>query len=344
MITEREVEILNIIVGEYVSTVQPVGSRQIASHMLKEVSTATIRNDMADLEEEGYITRPHISAGGVPSDIGYRRHVASLDQAANELPASDLEMIQKRLKSSVKDMEEFVKASAQCIADLAQNAVVITYPVALKHRLVHFDLVKVNSTDALLVLVLPERRIKTVTVKFHSTISQDQMTFVANRLNSLFSGMNQFQIRFQRLSLSPTETAIIDALLSIMNVEDVAHLDLQVAGVKYLLAQPEFAASQVASGVVGALEDSNLMSSVLSGALKSGLQVLIGDDIHSEPLKPCSIISARYGVEDEVTGIISIIGPTRMRYDRSLALIRSVSGIMNDLLVEQYGGRGLRIT
>ncbi len=338
MITEREVDILNIIVGEYVSTVQPVGSKQIASHLLKEVSTATIRNDMADLEEEGYIVRPHISAGGVPSNTGYRRHVASLDQTANELPASDRELILKKLKPSVKDMEEFVKTAAQCVADFAQNAVVITYPVSEKQRLVHFDLVKINSTDALLVLVLPERRIKTVTVKFHSTISQDQMTFIASRLNGLFSGMNQFQIRFQHLSLSPTETSIIDALLSIMNVEDATRFDLHVAGVKYLLAQPEFA-GQTAAGVVGALEDSMGMASVLAGALKSGSQVLIGDDIHSEPLKPCSLVTARYGVADEVTGMIGIIGPTRMRYDRSIVLIRSVSSIMNDLLAEQYGGR-----
>ncbi len=339
MITEREVDILNIIVSEYVSKVQPVGSKQIASHLLKEVSTATIRNDMAELEEEGYIMRPHISAGGVPSNIGYRKHVASLNQTANDLPVLDRDIIHKRLKASAKDMDEFIKVAAQCLADLAENAVVITYPIAEKQRLVHFDLVKVNSTDALLVLVLPERRIKTVTVKFHSTISQDQMTFVANRLNSLFSGMNQFQIRFQHVSLSPTEAAVIDSLLSIMNAEDVTYSDFHVAGVRHLLAQPEFAASPVASGVVGALEDSIGIASVLTGALKSGSQVLIGDDIKSEPLKSCSVVAERYGVMAEVTGMIGIIGPTRMRYDRSIALVRSVSSIMNDLLVEQYGGR-----
>ncbi|MSQ31630.1 MAG: heat-inducible transcription repressor HrcA [Dehalococcoidia bacterium] len=338
MITEREVDILNIIVGEYVSTVQPVGSKQIASHLLKEVSSATIRNDMADLEEEGYIVRPHISAGGVPSNNGYRRHVASLDQTAKEPPASDRELILKKLRPSVRDIEKFVKTAGQCLADLVQNVVVITYPVSEKQRLVHFDLVKVNSTDALLVLVLPERRIKTVTVKFHSTISQDQMTFVASRLNGLFSGKNQFQIRFQHVSLSPTETSIIDALLSIMNGEEATRFDLHVAGVKYLLAQPEFT-GQTASGVVGALEDSIGIALVLAGALKSGSQVLIGDDLHSDPLRPCSLVTARYGVADEVTGMIGIIGPTRMQYGRSIALIRSVSLVMNDLLAEQYGGR-----
>src|SRR6185295_8433979 len=128
MITEREVDILNIIVGEYISTIQPVGSKQIASHLLKEVSTATIRNDMADLEEEGYIVRPHISAGGVPSNNGYRRHIASLDQSANEIQSSDRELILKKLRYSVKDIEDFVKTAAQCLADFVQNAVVITYP------------------------------------------------------------------------------------------------------------------------------------------------------------------------------------------------------------------------
>lgn len=337
MLTNREANILNIIVTEYVSTGQPVGSKQIASHLLKEVSSATIRNDMADLEEEGYIMRPHISAGGVPSNIGYRKHVSSIIQSRNEVSDSEREAILKRLKPDVNDVMEFIKTAAQCLADLAQNAAVITYPVAEKQRLIHFDLVKVNSTDALLVLVLPERRIKSVTVKFHSTISQNQMTFVANRLNGIFAGMNPFQIRFQNASLSHTETAIIDALLSIMNVEDANQPDLHVAGVKYLLSQPEFAQGPLGSSVVGALEDSSKIVSVLANTIKSESQVLIGDDINAEPLKPCSVVACRYGIADEATGMISIIGPTRMRYDRSIALIHSMSSIMNDMLAEQYG-------
>ncbi len=337
MLTTREADILNIIVSEYVSTGHPVGSKQIASHLLKEVSSATIRNDMADLEEGGYITRPHISAGGVPSNAGYRRHISSINQGANDISDSEREVTLRKLKQGSSDIVELVKTAAHCLADLAQNAVIITYPVAEKQRLIHFDLVKVNSTDALLVLVLPERRIKSVTVKFHSTISQNQMTFVANRLNGIFAGMNPFQIRFQNISLSQTETAIIDALLSIMNVDDSSQPELHLAGVKYLLAQPEFAHGTSVASVVGALEDSMRIVSVLTSALKTESRVLIGDDINSELLKPCSVVAFKYGVTGETTGMIGIIGPTRMRYDRAIALVHSMSSIRNTMLAEQYG-------
>ena len=340
MFSGRKAHILNIIVDEYVTTAQPVGSKQVAMRLLKEVSPATIRNDMADLEEQGYILRPHTSAGGVPSSLGYRRYVTFLEQGQQELPSGDRAAISTRLRGISGNPEGLMRAVAASLASIAHNAAVVTYPRSPQPRLRHLDMVKVQQKAALLVVLTQEQQLRRHLVRFADSVSQDQLLFISNRLNSLFNGLNPTQIQSQRSALSPLESVVLDAALAAMEGEQ-AYVEAQVAGIKYLLDQPEFAQGGQMREVVEVLEDVGTLSAIMPSSMEGSYQVLIGEENPRESMRQCSIIMARYGSPDEARGVVSIIGPTRMQYQRSIAAARSLASLMDELLAELYedGGR-----
>jgi len=333
MLTKREERILKIIVGEYISSAMPVASESIARKHELGVSPATIRNDMAYLEEEGYITHPHTSAGRIPADKGYRYYVESLMEEM-ELALAERNTIRHLFHQVETDMEEWVQLAAALLSRIVRNLALVTFPKASLSRLRHMELVALQEFLALLVIVLQEAKLKRQILPLEQPISQDELSVIANRLNAAFEGMTSGEIAAKRLELSPLEEQVVQALIRVLEVEDQQryeepHLD----GLRDLLSQPEFAHSERMLRILDIFQDRSLLKSILTQATAEGfVQVIIGEENIQKSLRNFSLVFTRYGVVGETTGILGVIGPTRMSYERAISGVRYLGTVMSELV------------
>lgn len=305
MLTVREEHILRIIVGEYIYTATPVGSGSIARRHELGISPATIRNEMACLEEDGYITHPHTSAGRIPSDKGYRYYVESLMEEM-ELPLAEQRTIRHLFHQVETDMEEWVQLAASILARVVRNLALVTFPKAALSRLRHMELVTIQELLALLIVVLQDAKVKKQILPLAQAASQEELSMIANRLNAAFEGMTSSQIAAKRLELSPLEEQVVLVLLRTLEAEDQQRFeDPYLDGLRHLLSQPEFSHGERMLRIVDIFEDKNLLKSILTQAIAEGtVQVIIGEENTQEPLRNFSLVLTRYGVPSEATGIL----------------------------------------
>ncbi len=339
MLTEREERILKIIVGEFISTAMPVGSENIARKHELRISPATVRNDMASLEEEGYITHPHTSAGRIPSDKGYRYYVEELMEEM-ELPLSEQRTIRHLFHQVETDMEEWIQLAASILARVVRNLALVTFPKASLSRLKHIELVTIQEFLALLIVVLQEAKLKKQILPLEQAASQEELSTIANKLTAAFESMTSQEIAATRLELPPLEEQIARTLIRILEAEDQhRYEDPYLDGLRHLLSQPEFAQSERMLRVVHILEDKTFSKSLLTQAIAEGtVHVVIGEENAQESLRNFSLVLTRYGVPSEATGIIGVIGPTRMQYGRSISSVRYLGTVMSELVAGLQSG------
>ncbi len=211
MLPSRTGAILRSIVEQYIDRQFPVPSQSVLAHCELGVSPATIRNEMAYLEEEGYITRPHTSAGGVPSDKGYRYYVESLTSL--ELPLAEQRMITHLFHQVETEVEEWLRLAAAIIAREAQNVAVVTKPKPLGCQFKHLEIAALHDLLALVVMVLHGARVRQQLTNFEQVTTQPELTATAARLNDIYSGLSRQQIQAKAVSLSPLEQQITDCVL-----------------------------------------------------------------------------------------------------------------------------------
>jgi len=331
-LTPRQATILNIIVADYIATATPVPSEHIARRHRLGVSPATVRNEMSALEGEGYIIRPHTSAGGVPSDKGYRFFVESLAEVP-ELPLEVRVAIRRRM-AQARDLEWCVRVAAEVLAELVRNLGLVTFPVAGGARLRHLELVHLQDLLALLVAIFQPARVRQRFIPLPEPASQEDLTRTANRLTALFSGLDRRSIAERTEELTPREEQVVDHLLALMEEEDRAlYTDLYMEGLKHLLRQPEFAEADRAWQVVDLVEERKPLQEVLAEAPQGeGVRVVIGGEQREEALRPFSVVLARYGVPGEAVGVVGVLGPTRMEYPRAIAGVRYLSAVLNEMV------------
>ncbi len=338
MLSTRTQAILKIIIGEYISRAAPVPSDFIAHQSGLGLSPATVRNEMAHLEEEGLITRRHISSGGVPSDRGYRYYVDTLEETRG-VSASEQRLIQHLFHQVEKRLEEWSQLTASILARLTQNAALITPPRAIQSRLWHLDLVRIQEFLALLILVLQETKMKRQLLAFDQAVSQEELSQMAQQINTAFAGLNSPQIARAARKLPAGEQQVTQAVLQIMKEEDEArYVEPYLQGIRDMLNQPEFAQSQKMLDVIDLLEGGELLRNALAQAAPGeGVQVIIGEENKEESLHGLSLIITHYGVPGVAGGIIGIIGPTRMHYGRNISQVRYLSSVMSHLLSQLHG-------
>ncbi len=338
MLKLRTSTTLRILVNEYISSVAPVSSEDIARRSPTKVSSATIRNEMAELEEEGYITRPHISAGGVPSDKGYRFYVESLEDPL-ELPRGMQQNIRHRFGQAQRDPEAWVQLAATVLSQMADNMVIVTFPRANSARLKHIQLVYIQEFLALLVIVLQGARLRQHLLPMDEPTTQVELTEVANKLNDALEGLTYSEARVKQLELTPLEEVVREGTIAALEgMEAESALEHYVDGLRLLLNQPEFAETGRAKEIVEILEERVLLRSILSEAPGEGnMGVFIGDENPKEELKPFSVIMSQYGIPREASGTISVIGPTRMEYASAIGGVRFLSSYMSELIMSVHG-------
>jgi len=294
---------------------------------------------MAHLEQEGYIIRPHPSAGSIPSDKGYRYYVETLTDI--ELPLTEQRLISHLFHQVEKELEEWLRLAAALTARFVQNVAVVTMPKPVNCRFKHIELVALQDSLALVVLVLRGARVKQQLITFDQVITQPELTTTANKLNAAYSGLSRPQILAKATELSTTEQPVTDCLLKIMRAEDEQEYEEPyLDGLHFMINQPEFALSHRVLALMELIEQRNLLKAIIPPEPASRrVQIIIGKENKAEVIRDYSVVIRQYGLPDEAVGTICIVGPTRMPYARAISTVGYLSSVLSELVAELYGGK-----
>lgn len=338
MLSERKEHILRIIVGEYISLASPVGSEAIARRCGLGLSAATIRKEMARLEEDGYIIRPHISGGGIPSDRGYRYYVESMVQ--EEVPLEEQRMLSHLFHQVERELAEWNRLAAALLARMVHNVAIVTSPKAAASRIKHLELVALQESLALLILLLQQAKLRQQLIAFDEVISQGELGAISRKLSALFQGLTRSQVLARSVGLSPVEEQVKNAVVQIMAGEDERRYEEPyIEGLRHILTQPEFAHAQNMLCLMEVLESKDIVRGLLPEMLvEGGVRVIIGAENREDAMKECSMVVTQYGVPGEVNGVLGVIGPRRMPYGRAISSVRYMGSLMSDLVAELYTG------
>ena len=337
MLKPRQETILKLIVDDYVRSAMPVGSGTIARHHDLEVSPATIRNEVAELEDAGYIARPYASAGSVPLDKAYRFYVESqVTVEAENIPAGVRSSVRRRF-GEVRDADSWAEVAADILARLVGNLAIVTFPRATESRVKHLELVPLEELVTMLILVFEHARLKRHIIRFDDPIEPRAREELAVRVKEQLIGLTLREIEAKRMPLSSLEEEIVDAAIAVLREEEQAlYRDHYVDGLRNLLNQPEFTENDRMRALVVGLEDGSLVEAVL-GETPDGkvVRVIIGRENHGDLLRPLSVVVCQYGIPGEAVGAVGAVGPTRMEYTRTIAGVDFVSSVMSDMVEMQ---------
>ena len=338
VLSPRKATILKTIISEHISTVMPVASETIAHKYKLGVSPATVRSEVARLEEEGYISRPHVSAGSLPTDLGYRYYVECL---LEEVKLSDAEKSAvKRFFQTIEwQRHEWLHLVASLLAELAGNAALVSPPKVTQARVGQIELVSLHEFLVLLILVLQQAKLKQQLFPTEEAISQEELNIIANKLNASYKGVNHNQMLAMRQEASPFEERITQKVQRLLQAEDDEQADEPcIEGLRFMLGQPEFATSYQMLELVEVLEERSWLKPILSRRPESGrVQVIIGSENSEGAMRRCSLVVTRYGVPGQIGGSIGVIGPTRMPYGRTIATVQYIADLLGHLSKELYG-------
>lgn len=337
--TSRRQAVLGLVVRSYVERGQPVGSKAFVKGYALEISPATIRNEMAALEELGYLTHPHTSAGRVPTEHGYRYFVQHL-LGETELPLDEQYMIRHQFHQARLELDQWLGLAVAVLAHTTHKAALATPPRAPESRFKHLELISLRDTLVLLVLVLQGGTVKQQMLSLEQPLEQEVLSRISNQLGDRFAGLTGEQIASQLDSL-PAFLQQIGGLVCqvLMAIDRQASNQVYRDGLSNVLEEPEFAEGEQVRQMVQALEGPILVDVVMAAAQPleiGGVQVLIGGEGRWHELAELSLVLSRYGVEGGASGLLGVVGPTRMTYDRMIGAVRYVSGLMSDLVGECY--------
>lgn len=332
----RRQQLLEIIVADYIETAAPVASQQIARKHRLQVSSATIRNDMAELEEMGYITRPHTSAGGVPGDPAYRFFVER--RTPNSKPSRQFQvLVRSALLADSGDPDAWARTAASLLSEDVRNVAIATPPHLTKAKLKQVQLVHLQDTQALMVAVLQDATVRQRVVHLDGDYPQEDLTTLANRLNSVLAGKTADEIRTAwdaDYLPKAVDGVVIGELVKLLTDEEKANkLHHYTQGLHHILSQPEFESTHSAREAAEVIEEGVAIKRVLVDTGRtSDVDVIIGEENTEQVLRPYSVVLARYGIPGEATGVVGTIGPTRMDYTRAVASVRFLAEFLSDLL------------
>jgi heat-inducible transcriptional repressor len=346
-LSQRKQQVLRALVEEYIHAATPVASETLVRKYGLRFSSATVRHELAELEEANLIFQPHTSAGRVPTDLGYRYFVEHL-MRESALSLDEQRLIRHQFYQVQDQLDQWVRLTASVMARLLHSAAIMTQPRSNEGRLKHFEVLSVTDLAAHMVLVLTDGTVKQQRLLLDVPIQQEELSAVAARLNQLLQDKNAAEINeiAVGLDLSSIESLIINTITRILGQHgDLLGDIFYREGVANILEQPEYSRigteevrSERVRNVIEVLEQNRLLPALASHLRSSdGVQVIIGGENQWDEMKDVSLVVARYGQEGKVGGLLGVIGPTRMQYDRAIAVVRYMANVMNELLAEMYG-------
>jgi len=327
---ERKMKILEAVISEYITTAEPIGSRTIAKRHDFGLSSATIRNEMSDLEEMGYVVALHASSGRVPSNKGYRLYVDNV-MKKRRLTAAQKEHLAQVLQKDGR-MDNIMREIAQAVSFITNYTIIATEPLAKSHKVRQIQLIVIEGPIVAVVIITDQNAVKNKVVVLPNVISQGKANRVSEALTALlqdsmaedftpiYAGMLRHRFKemdFADVSVDVFFAAIREALYN-ANI-----MQIHTIGIKKILDFPEFSDLDKARAIVGTLEEKENLYALL-GDMSDSVRITIGEENDNASLKECSIIRARISINNQMAGNIAIIGPTRMDYAQVVAVLQSV--------------------
>ncbi len=344
---ERKIKILDAIIRNYLDTGEPVGSRTISKYSDLNLSSATIRNEMSDLEEMGYILQPHTSAGRIPSDKGYRFYV---DNLMKEKEQEVTEMKEFMIEHTEK-MEQVLQQMAKMLAVNTNYAAMITAPSYQRNKVKFLQLSQVDNDQILAVIVMEGNIVKNKMISTREALDNETILKLNILLNTSLNGLSVEQINLGTISKLKEQAGIhsnivsdvLDALADALQEDE--DLEIYTSGTTNILKYPELRDSQKASELLSAFEEKKQLVDLVNETLTSeetGIQVYIGDESPVKNMKDCSVVTATYQLGEGIQGTIGIIGPKRMDYENVVDNLKTLKVQLDNVFTkpkkEQKGG------
>lgn len=335
-LTERQKTLLLLIIRDYIDSAQPVGSKRLAEHYHLNLSSATVRNEMATLTEMGYLRQPHTSAGRVPTEEGYRYFVSQMVHSA-QLPESVQHTISHQFYQSRPELDQWMTLAASILAHQSQGLSVVTAPHVAQAKFKHVELISTQGRQVLMVLVMVGGEVSQQILTLAEPVPQERLSQAAARLNGLLAGLTTQAISSLTARPDPLDQDILLLILQEMRrISDKSAGEVYTDGLTNVLSEPEFSESDDARRALRIFDEPAALQDILARTTLNsnigGLQVLIGGEGEWEDLRQCSMVIARYGVPGMATGALGVLGPMRMAYGRTIPTVRYVAGLLSDLV------------
>lgn len=329
-LSERKHTILRAIIQNYLETGEPVGSRTLSKSTDLKLSSATIRNEMADLEDLGYIFQPHTSAGRIPSDKGYRLYVDMLMQDKEQ----ELEDLKSVMLEKTDRVEKVLKQAARVLAANTNYATLVSSPVNRRNTLKFIQLSQVDTEQIVAVIVMGGNMIKNKIIHVGETLGSETLLKLNMLLNTTLNGMSIEEINLGLIARLKEQAGIhskvisdvLDAVADIIQVEE--DMEIYTSGATNIFKYPELSDKQSAQEIIHAFEEKQQLTDLVTETLaceeNHGIQVYIGDEAPVKTMRDCSVVTATYELGDGMKGTIGIIGPKRMDYEHVMKTLKTL--------------------
>ena len=336
-LSERKLKILHAVIQNYLETGEPVGSRTISKYTDLNLSSATIRNEMADLEEMGYIIQPHTSAGRIPSDKGYRLYVDMLMEEKEQ----ELNEMQEQMLDKADKMDQLLKQAARVLATNTNYATMVSTPMNNSNKIKFIQLSMVDEEQVIAVIVLGGNVIKNKIINIDEPISNENLLKLNMLLNTTLNGMAIEEINLGLIARLKEQAGIHSQVVGYVldAVADAIHLDddmqIYTSGATNIFKYPELSDNQSAQEIISAFEEKQQLSELVTQTLakedNTGIQVYIGDETPVQTMRDCSVVTATYELGDGMKGTIGIIGPKRMDYAHVLKSMKRLQTELDEM-------------
>ena len=341
---ERKLKILQAIIRNYLETGEPVGSRTISKYTDLNLSSATIRNEMADLEELGYIVQPHTSAGRIPSDKGYRLYVdqmlaekeEKLDHATQEVKEMHQILLEKEDK-----MESILKQMAKMLAVNTNYATLVTAPQVKGNKIKFLQLSRVDVGQLLATIVVEGNVIKNNMIHVEKSLDDETLLKLDILLNTNLNGLPIEDINLAMITKLKQQAGIYDGIIAeVMDavaavIRENDDIEIYTSGANNIFKYPELSDNQRASELINTLEEKQMLTELVQDSMadenNTGIQVYIGNETPVQTMKDCSVVTATYELEEGVKGTIGIIGPRRMDYDKVISTLTTLKSQLDTI-------------
>ena len=333
-LSDRKLKILHAVIQNYLETGEPVGSRTISKYTDLNLSSATIRNEMADLEELGYIMQPHTSAGRIPSDKGYRLYVDMLMEEKEQ----ELGELQEQMLDKADRMEQLLKQAARVLASNTNYATMVSTPMSSSNKIKFIQLSMVDEEQVIAVIVLGGNVIKNKIIRIEEALSNENLLKLNMLLNTTLNGMPIEEISLGLIARLKEQAGVhsgvisdvLDAVAGAIQIDE--DMQIYTSGTTNIFKYPELSDNQSAQEIINAFEEKQQLTELVTQTLakeeNTGIQVYIGDESPVQNMKDCSVVTATYELGDGMKGTIGIIGPKRMDYEH---VLKSMKRLQNEL-------------
>ena len=328
-LNERKLKILQAIVSDFITTSEPVGSRTLSKRPDIDLSPATIRNEMSDLEEMGYLTHPHTSAGRVPSDKAYRLYVDQLMEGS-DLPAENKQAISEKLHKDANELDETVEHAAQILSEMTNLVSFAITPNRSESKINYINFLPVDETSVVLMIVCEDGKVTNSAIRMNAPYTEENLTLMSKVMTHNFKGRAVSSVLTENIAamfendmnaLSNLAGSVVPSFMK--TLEKMLNVDLYMDGYSNIFSLPEYNDIAKARNFLDTVTNKDQFTNVLVNR-DNGLMITIGDE-NSEDLKDCALVTADYKVNGKLVGRLGVIGPKRMKYGEVTSVIKYIT-------------------